>query len=324
LPPNPADAGRPAKRTNHRGMVVSSYSVGRQLSATGRHFLYEGRSLGGSRKVTIKIMTEPHDAYRRGRGLVVNPYIHELRAALEVGANLVVRHLDVGTTPAGEHYLVRERADGELASEALARQGPLSLPDAVAVAADAALAVERLHKLGLVRVNLSPSNIIVHRDEETGTWRGWIADLDGFEIVGTRSALLPDELIAAPLYLAPEMISGAPLRPAVDIYSLGSLLYTLIAGKPPLDLPDAPASAVADYLRGNGRIPSEKLRFLVRGLPDEADMLISKCLKRGAADRPGSVEQFVRGLHHLLTVHRDQHRDQPIHKSIWNRVARDG
>ncbi len=303
-------------------MVVSSYSVGRALTATGRHVVYEGRSLGGGRKVAIKIMTEAHDAHRRGRGLVVNPYIHELRAALEVGANLVVRHLDVGTTPAGEHYLVRERAEGELASEALARRGPLSLPDAVAVTADAALAVERLHNLGLVRVNLSPSNVIVQRDEDTGTWRGWIADLDGFEIAGARSASLPDELVPAPLFLAPEMVTGAPLRPAVDIYSLGSLLYTLVAGKPPLDLQGSPASAVADYLRGNGRIPSEKLRFLVRGLPDEADMLISKCLKRAAADRPGSVEQFVRGLHHLLTVHSEQHRDQPIHKSIWNRVSR--
>ena len=79
---------------------------------------------------------------------------------------------------------------------------------------------------------------------------------------------------------------------------------------------------VLQYIEGSGPIPGEKLKDMARNIPDEAGMLLKKCLDRQPHARPGSADQIIRGLHHVLTVFKETYRDALIPEGLWDRLKR--
>ncbi len=316
--PDPLKAIR---RLDHQGLVVANYMVGPLEGEDGRSRVYGGRALGAAREVNVRIMRPEFQDFRASTGHTSNRYVHELRLASEAGGAACVRHLDAGTTAAGEHYLVRERLSGQVLRQVLAASERLDFPTAIGVVADVAGCVEKVHELGFVHVDLRPDNVEVTARED-GSLEARIIKLDLVvragdpPMHGGRPAF-----IGHGAFVAPEEAEGKPLAPTVDMYGLGALLYELTAGRKHLEVADRP-EAVMDYLRGHGRLPSEKLRNLVRGLPDEADMLVAKCLKRQTPERPGSVEQLLRGLQHVLKMYQEANKQAVIPPGLWNRLTR--
>lgn len=311
------------RRLNHKGLVVGQYIVEDLVREDARARHYAGRSLVGDRKVEVQVLKASYQDRHQSRGYVGNPLAHQMRVASEVGATLLLRHLDVGTTAAGEHYMIRERPSGFNGRQALSRVERLPLPEALAIVADAAAVVERLHELDYVHVDLRPENLLISMRGDGTLPEARLIDISTMVRVSSAAFHgLDEEWIEDPRYLAPEELGDKPLTPAVDIYGLGALLYELISGTAPVNLPGATHDKVVAYLKGNGKIPAERLRNVVRGLPDEVDMLVGKCLKRSTADRPGSVIQLMRGFHHCLRLFKQSNPDANVPRDLLNRLDR--
>ncbi len=129
----------------------------------------------------------------------------------------------------GVPYLVMEYLDGE-SLEALAARGALDRDTIVSIAAQIAAALGALHAAGFVHCDVKPANVLV-LDPIGGGWpRSKLID---FGV--TRRIDVPsrddDALAGTPAYMAPEQWRGEP-GPASDVYSLGCMLYELLAGQP--------------------------------------------------------------------------------------------
>lgn len=301
---------------------MSQYVCGNFIEETPRHKLYKARSLIGGKRARIKVIREEYQGYRERLGFLANPYVAELHAAGEVGNEFVARHLEVGTTAAGEHFLIREPPASKTLAQLLDERGSLSLPETVSILTDLCTTVERIHALGVGQLNVHPTNITVIEAAAEMSWNAQLVDLGGLAYLSQPTELPPDDLVEHPAWLTPEHASGQNLMPYSDVFRLGILFHLLLAKEHPLELDGATVSQALETLGGTKELRKRKLSDSLSGLPDEADMLIGKLLKRSIAERPGNAEMLVRGMALVLKEWQASHRDQNVPKELWNRVAR--
>jgi serine/threonine protein kinase len=293
------------------------------LATTPRYRLYTARGLAGGREVEIKVMQPRHQVRCADRGESGNPYVREMRLAGEARSECIVRHLDAGTTARGEHYLVRDRTEGRTLRSLMDADGRMSLPDAAAVIADLAAAAKALHEHGYAMRDMRPEILFVRRrDGAQGLAEGRLGDLGMACPMGTRELTCPsDHLVTNPLYMAPEIASGGPVSVASEIFGLASVLYEMLAGQAPLEESGTGDVQRLDALRTDMALPPVPLRRHEPSLPVDIDLLLAKCLARDPAARPPEVDQFLRGLLHVLKEHARKHGDASVPSELWPRLT---
>jgi serine/threonine protein kinase len=186
---------------------------------------------------------------------------------------------------AGQLYLVRALADGYPLAELLARIGPLPSDAAVQIAIHLCDALAPAHRAGLVHGSLSPHCVLVQDD-------GLVLVTD----VGLLPALRPASAVPgrpwgrAP-YLSPEQAAGESVHLSSDVYVIGSLLYEMLAGRPPFRAQDETVLAMR-HLRQDP--PS--LQMLVPDVPPRLAQIVHKALAKEPASRYRNAGQ----LGHIL------------------------
>jgi len=169
-------------------------------------------------------------------------------------------------------WLVRKFVDGEMLSDG----PPVPLGAAVHIAAGLAEILAHLHERGLVHADLKPSNVIVDGEGQVHLLDFGIACVE-------LSRAKPGHFKGTLGYAAPEQLQGQPLQSGTDVYSLGTILYQLIAGRLPFEASNPAALA---YLPLAG-LP-EPISHLKLALPGELVELVMKMLARDVARRPAS------------------------------------
>jgi tRNA A-37 threonylcarbamoyl transferase component Bud32 len=145
----------------------------------------------------------------------------------------VVRFLDL--VVGDPTFLVLEYVEGSTLAQLLGKEKQLAAPRAVALALQLANGMRAAHRAGVIHRDVKPSNILVGHDEEHGE----VPKLIDFGLA--KMAMVPEEekltrtgqIVGTPAYMAPEQIAGRDVDERADIYSLGCLLYHLLAGRPP-------------------------------------------------------------------------------------------
>ena len=143
----------------------------------------------------------------------------------------IARLLDGGTTDEGLPYLVLEYVEGE-AIDRYAKQHRLSVEARLRLVQQVCEAVEYAHARGVIHRDLKPNNILVQADGAVKLVDFGIAAATGRQQATALMRMLTPE------YASPEQIRQEPVKPASDIYSLGVVLYELLAGKSPYALPN--------------------------------------------------------------------------------------
>src|SRR5262249_55852956 len=182
--------------------------------------------------------------------------------------------------------------DGSLAG-LLAREGPLPLDRALSFLEQTAAALDYAHAQGIVHRDVKPSNLLLHPDgrlllADFGIARSQGSDQETPAVLGLSR---DKPLLGTPNYIAPEQIRGDPVGPATDIYALGALAYTLLAGKPAFG-EGAPGEVLRRQLAGRPR----SLRALRPELPVRVEEAIISALAEHPMDRPASAAAFIRSL----------------------------
>ena len=280
------------------------YRIERELGRGGMGRVYLAEDLKHKRRVAIKVLTsELGAAFGRDR------FLREI----ETSARLTHPHIlplhDSGESE-GILYYVMPYVEGETLGHRLKREGPLPVEEAVQIAAEVADALAYAHRNGVVHRDIKPENILLAEGHahvaDFGVARA-VTLAGGKALTGTGVA------VGTPLYMSPEQIVGDPsIDGRSDIYSLGCVLYEMLAGAPPFT-----AETVDSIVRRHLTEPPVPLR-VHRDVPDMLAETVRRALAKGPSDRFGSAADFARELRGVTTsgaavlAARRQRRDRVI------------
>ncbi|MEU4215019.1 serine/threonine-protein kinase [Actinoplanes sp. NPDC026623] len=260
------------------GLVGNRYRLIERLGTGGMSVVWRAHDEVLGRAVAVKMLTPQlaDDSMFRDR----------LRQEALAAAQLCHPHItgifDFGESPLDENltvpYVVMELNDGESVSARLGRQGSFPWRDAVLIAAEVASALAAAHARGVVHRDVTPANVML-----TGAGAK-VVDFGISALIGQRDAAADGSLLGTPAYLAPERLSGSPVSPATDVYSLGLLLYRTLTGRFPW-----PAGNTTEALRAHLFADPEPVPSLP-GLPPEVGDLCLRCLAKQPGDRPTAAE----------------------------------
>ena len=255
--------------------LADRYELGDELGQGGMGTVFAARDAVGGETVAVKVL---RPLYARDP-TAVERLRREARLAAALDSPHVVRVLDV--QEAQEPFLVMEYVPGPTLAQVLARRGTLTPGEAVAVAADVARALAAAHTAGMVHRDLKPANIKLYGDRATVLDFGIARAADDISLTVTGTFL------GTPAYTAPERMDGrGDIRS--DIYSLGVLLFRMLAGSPPFDAPTPWALLHAQRTQAPPPLPE--------GVPAPLRAVVLRCLAKAPEERYQTPAELLDAL----------------------------
>ena len=194
----------------------------------------------------------------------------------------IVTVYDAGTTRSDRPWLAMEYCSGGSLAQKVAAQGPLPVAEVVSIGARLCSALSAAHQAGILHRDVKPHNVLLTSFGEPA-----LADF------GIASVVIEDDNVTETaaytvVHAAPEILEGRAGTAAADIYSLGSTLYTLLAGQAPFA-----AEARTGLAPLVTRILRNDLPVIARpGVPPELEQLLRGCMAADPLDRPGSAAEL--------------------------------
>jgi serine/threonine-protein kinase len=271
--------------------TIGNYRVISLLGEGGMGVVYLAQHPVIGRKVAIKLL---HAVLARDQD-IVSRFFNEARAIHMIAHENIVEILDFGQTTDGQPYFIMEYLTGESLSDALGR-GPMAPADVETIGAQMCRALGAAHAKGIVHRDLKPHNVQLI-DKADGAIHVKILDFgvakilaspDGAQSVKTRTG----SLMGTPLYMSPEQCKGAgTLDHRTDIYSLGVMLFEMLAGRPPFM-----AEGVGELFAKHMLEEAPQLGDFAPAAPPHMVAAIMKSLAKEPRDRFQTMEEFRKAL----------------------------
>ncbi|HEX2862449.1 MAG TPA: serine/threonine-protein kinase, partial [Lacunisphaera sp.] len=244
----------------------------------------------------------------------------------------IARVLDGGATDAGRPYFVMELVRG-VPLTTFANDRRLLLPERLELFLQVCRAVHHAHQKGIIHRDLKPSNILISREDDRPA-----AKVIDFGIAKAMYEPLTEEtlltrlhvFLGTPAYMSPEQVGlgGSDIDTRSDIFSLGALLYELLADSPPLDTASLLSGGYAEVQRAIHQVepvpPSQRVASLdpaarhaaaarrrclparlIAGLRGDLDRIVLKCLEKDRVRRYETTEDLARDIQRYL-------RNEPV------------
>lgn len=295
------------------GQWIGRYRIERRLGSGGQGLVFLAYDPELQRRVALKTpypeaLLAPSSRAR---------FLEEARFAARINHPNLVGVYEVGEV-GPLCYIASEYCDGPTLSEWLrSRRGPVDAPSAARFLLVLARAVHAMHQCGVLHRDLKPGNILLVRREpsasaaaggggegaDPGAWEiedatPKITDFGLARLVAegmgrTRSGAV----VGTPAYMAPEQALGRirEIRPATDVYSLGAVLYEILAGRR-LYGGESEAAALTQVVRGEYK----PLRQVRRSIPRDLEAVCHRCLERSPRDRYATASDLADDLERFL------------------------
>ncbi len=209
---------QPGQPFDGRYRVLGRLGVGGMATV----YLAEDSSLG--RKVALKVMAERYAE----DGEFVERFRREAQAAARLNHPNIIAVYDRGEAD-GRPYIAMEYLQGRTLKQVIQKEGPLSPERAIAVAMQVLAGLRYAHEHGVVHRDVKPHNVLVGDD-------GRIKVTDfGIAHAGDPQMTEVGSIVGTAQYLSPEQARGRSVGPQTDIYSLGVVLYEMLAGRVPFE-----------------------------------------------------------------------------------------
>src|SRR5262245_32071166 len=268
-------------------VLAGKYRVDKILGIGGMGMVVAATHLELDQRVALKFMLpgaaeSPETAAR---------FLREARAAGRLNSDHVCRMVDLGRFDSGAPYIVMEYLQGESLAAMLRRRGPLRVSDAVDYILQAIEGLAEAHAHGIVHRDLKPDNLFVHRRNDGGTVLK-VLDFGISKIslhgVSTRTG----DIMGSPAYMAPEqMESTRSVDQRADVWSLGVVLYQLLAGRAPFHGDNLPLLCM--HVVNDDPEPMSAVRG---DLPDGLEDVVMRCLQKEPDQRYPDVGELARAL----------------------------
>jgi serine/threonine protein kinase len=259
------------------------YALERELGRGGMATVYLARDLRYDRLVALKVL---HTELAQSLG--PERFQREIMFAARLQHPHILTVLDSGDA-AGQLWFTMPFVEGESLRERVRRERQLPAEDAVQIGHAAALAMEYAHQHGVIHRDIKPENILLTRDGST-----LVADFGIARALGSAESQLTETgvVVGTPAYMSPEQAGGDPhLDARTDIYSLGCVLYEMLAGEPPF----TGATIQALLVRRLTETP-RSIRDVRQTVSPALEQAVFKALARAPADRFATAAQLAQAL----------------------------
>ncbi|HKI03393.1 MAG TPA: protein kinase [Thermoanaerobaculia bacterium] len=262
----------------------SRYRVERLLGSGGMGTVYKAFDPTLGRWVALKFLHR-NDAAQTER------FLREARAQARVGHPNVCQVHEVGEVE-GRPYIAMQYIDGRSIGELTEE---LSTAANVELVRDVARAVHAAHRTGLIHRDLKPGNILLARDE-SGALHPFVVDfglaMEQDEVSLSRTGMIS----GTPAYISPEQAQGRALDRRSDVYSLGVVLYELLAGSPPFRGGGNLARILVQLVQEEAK----PLRQVDAAIPEDLETIVAKCLEKEPGRRYESARDLAEDLDRFL------------------------
>lgn len=282
------------------GQRIGHYRIQSQIGAGGMGEIYLAEDTRLNRKVALKLLprqfTIDSDRVRR--------FKQEARAASALNHPHIVTIFEIGEE-SGWHYIVNEFIDGQTLRQRLSAS-PVKLSEIIEIIIQAAGALAAAHEAGIVHRDIKPENVMVRRDGYVKVLDFGIAKLtelfgvdrptrtDSFSSPHETIKTDPGHVMGTAHYISPDQLLGLELDGRSDVFSLGVVLYEMIAGRTPFD-GTTPGAIIAAILNEEA-LP---LARYSRSLPTDLERIVEKALKKDREERYQVIKDFALDLKNL-------------------------
>jgi serine/threonine protein kinase/tetratricopeptide (TPR) repeat protein len=277
------------------GQTIGHYSLKNRIGLGGMGEVYLALDQRLGRNVALKLLPPSFNDHPDW----VCRFQYEARAASSIAHPNIAHVYEVGEAD-GQHYIAMENIEGVTLREYL-RRTRLKPLEAIEITIQIARALSAAHSTGMLHRDIKPDNIMIHRDGyvkvlDFGLAKSTVALKSQCEDKGTVSAVETGAgiIVGSPAYMSPEQARGLAVDRRSDLWSLGIVLYELLAQKNPF-LSDTPSDTMAAILKTD----PPPLGLLVREVSAEIERVITKLLAKEAEDRYQSAESLIADLCNL-------------------------
>ena len=263
-------------------VLSGRYSIEREIGRGGMATVYLAHDQKHDRQVALKVL-------RSELALAVRA--EQFVREIAIAAKLVHPHIlplhDSGEAE-GVVYYVMPYVEGESLRDRLTREPQLPLADALRVAEDVAAALSYAHSHAVVHRDIKPGNILL-----TPGGEALIADFGiarALTVAGGHT-LSETGAVGTPLYMSPEQASGGALDGRSDVYSLGCVVYEMLAGHPPFS-----GASAQEVIARHAHDPIPALETARLGVSPSVVRAVRKALAKQPVDRFASADEFAAAL----------------------------
>ena len=279
-----------------QGRTIAHYKIISAIGAGGMGEVYLATDTRNGRKVALKLLPDHliKDAER------VRRFQQEARAVLALNHPNIVTVYEIGQED-GTQYIASELVKGQTLRERMAGAA-LKLDEALDIASQIAAALAEAHQEGVVHRDIKPENIMLRTDGYVKVLDFGIAKLTEPQVPSSQTEAptlmkiqtRPGMVLGSAHYMSPEQARGLPVDERTDIWSLGVVLYEMVAGRVPFD-GETPSDCIAAIL---DKEPPALTRF-ARDVPEALEVIVSSALTKDRDERYHSVKEFLGALRRL-------------------------
>jgi serine/threonine protein kinase len=273
------------------GRTFGDYELLSELGRGGMGVVYKARQKSLDRTVALKVLGGDH----LQNPVLLARFLTEARTVASLSHPNIVNVFQIGQEGPW-HYFVMEFIDGETL-EGIAKKRPIPIAWAVNVMVPVAEAVHYAHGAGVIHRDLKPGNIMTDR-----FGRPMVMDFGIAKSVSKPSSLTQEgTIVGTPAFMSPEQAGDdmSIVGPLSDVYSLGAVLYKLLAGKAPFD----EGSFLKTVLKVISPDPPTPIRQLRADVPALLEQICMKCLSKRPADRYASARALAEDLRHCRATY---------------------
>jgi serine/threonine protein kinase len=294
----PTDGDVTTPTLNGEPTLDGRYLLERRLGQGGMGVVFQARHIFLKTAHAIKIILPD---------LVGNDPMLATRFRQEALAAAAIRHQNIiavtdfglvrGTMP----FLVMEFVKGRSLQEILGAEGPMKPERAWELISAIASGVGAAHRQNIVHRDLKPLNIMVQEDvpvaEGLKILDFGLAKIKSGEVLGSFIQAQTSGLMGSPFYMAPEQWSDEEPDSRADIYSIGVILYQMLAGEVPFK-----GSSIPSIMKKHLTLPPPSLQSFGVSVPPPVEAVVRHALEKEVADRIDSVETFLKELRGAMTA----------------------
>ena len=250
-------------------LLDSRYEILEVIGTGGMAVVYKARCHRLNRLVAIKILKDEYtqdEEFRRR-------FHAESHAVAMLSHPNIVSIYDVSTSDDAD-YIVMELIDGITLKQYMERKGVLNWKETLHFAIQICKALEHAHSRGIIHRDIKPHNVMVLKNGSVK-----VTDF-GIARVMSQSNTLTKEALGSVHYISPEQAKGGRVSNCSDLYSLGVVMYEMMAGRPPYD-GETPVSVAIQHISGKAPMPST----LNPNIPGGLEQIIMKAMAHEPADR---------------------------------------
>jgi TolB-like protein/Flp pilus assembly protein TadD len=266
------------------GQTISHYRILEKLGEGGMGVVYKAQDLKLDRLVALKFLppqvaTNPADKTR---------FIHEAKAASALDHPNICDIHEIDETPDGQLFIVMALYEGTPLNKKI-EQGPLKIEEALGVVIQAAEGLQAAHEKGIVHRDVKSSNIMM-----TDKGRAVIMDFGLARTGGATKLTKTGSTLGTVPYMSPEQAGGEKVDHRTDIWSLGVVLYEIVAGRLPFQ--SAYSEAIVYSILNEEPAPLTSLRSDV---PMELERIVKKAIAKSRDERYQHTDELLVDLYTL-------------------------